>query len=214
MLSVKNLINKIRETTYDTETKTNSDENILKCINGGILFLRRVIKEFKPLLIADSPITGTLKIGQSKVDLDNIPTKFLCVRINGKIISSIHLVDIYDINRTGEPCKYYQTGLKTINFYPIPDREFDYQIVVISDFKELTLEDSSPFPNEFDDFLVEYSIIRLSVGNEFNMSDEAQIMSEIIEQIKINLLNSEPRTNHVKGYFDAINDDCCARGGW
>lgn len=204
MLSIETIIKRIREAVHDEREIGYEDETILTCINGGIRFLRRTIKDYRPSMLVESPIIGTLQAGENYIDLDVIPTKFIDVRINNERINSINMVLIEDLDRKGTPVGYYQTGLSTIHFYPTPNREVSYRILVVGDFKEVGLEDSSPYPNDFDDFLIEYAVIRLGLGNEFNMAQETELMSTIHEQIKKNLLGFDNVANLVSGYFDPL----------
>lgn len=214
MLPILELIKRIRTTVHDKQELEYSDEDIMKSINGGIRFLRRTIKEYKPAMIAEDPIRGILQPGENKVILPVIPTKFLDVRINGTRVNSVHFANISDYTRKETPYAYYQTGLKTINFYPTPNTVTEYQILVVGDHTEATLNDTTPFPNDFDDFLIEYAVIRLSFGNEFNMADEKEVMSVIHEQIKANLIGSELQVNYVEGYWGSYYDDLdgCIKG--
>ena len=101
---------------------------------------------------------------------------------------------------TGEPKEFYLTGSQTINFVPIPLKDMKYTIATVDDLEELTLSDDSPLNTEFDDLLIEYATIRLSVGNEYNMTQETQLMSEIYGQIQ-KILMPPPAGFIVKGYW-------------
>lgn len=75
----------------------------------------------------------------------------------------------------------------------------------------MTLSDDdngkSPFPNEFDDMLIEYALIRLSMGNEFDMSQEMSVMSQIVAQLE-NILRERDTVYVISGYYDSLPDDC------
>ena len=85
---------------------------------------------------------------------------------------------------TGTPREFCLIGEKTIRFFPTPTVDTKYTILTIDDLEELKMEDKSPFNTEFDDFLVEYATTRLAVGNEFDMSQEQAMMSNIYAQIQ------------------------------
>jgi hypothetical protein len=215
MLAVTDILTRVRALTHDERKTGYLDTDILYAINGGIRFIRRLIKDYKPLLLADPPYTGTLKAGDSFVKLDAIVTKVIDIRVKGQTIPVTDLSNISDMTKTGTPYAYYMTGFDTIHFYPVPDSEVSYSIVVIGDLKEVDLEGTSPFPNDFDDFLVEYAVIRLSVGNEFDVSQEQQIMSSIIQQIQNNLMGDGQPINQVSGYFSPLPQDWNSiRGGY
>ena len=69
------------------------------------------------------------------------------------------------------------------------------------DLEELTIDDNSPLLTEYDDFLIEYATIRLSIGNEYDVSQEQVIMGNIISQIQ-QMLFPPPPGVRVRGYWD------------
>ncbi|WP_295155157.1 hypothetical protein [Selenomonas sp. AE3005] len=116
-------------------------------------------------------------------------------------IQEANLSEIYgDINREGTPEVYYVTGDRTVNLYPVPKANTGYDILVVQDFDELTIEDDTPLLNEFDDLLLEYANVRLSVENEYDVSADSQIMSTIQAQI-MRLLHIPPTGVTVQGYW-------------
>lgn len=207
MLAIKDIISRIRGMTHDKNETGYTDEDILTCLNGGVRFIRRLIKDYKPLILANPPVTGTLASSVNSVKLDFTVTKMLDIRINGKVIGVTDLSNIVDMGRTGTPYAYYMTGFDMICFYPTPDVDVSYSIIAVGDLEEVAIEDKSPFPNDFDDFLVEYAIIRISVGNEFDVSQETTIMSSILQQIQNNLMGDGNPINQVSGYFTPLPND-------
>ena len=110
-----------------------------------------------------------------------------------------HLVKEWS-NLTGAPKEFYLTGTQTINFFPIPEVETKYTILTVDDIEELSLKDDSPLNTEFDDFLIEYAAIRLEIGNEYDVSQEQQVMSNIYSQIQ-QILMPPPTGVVTKGYW-------------
>ena len=106
-----------------------------------------------------------------------------------------------DENGNGKPTMYYRTGLKTIHLWPVPKVETAYTIDTIDDIEEVTAEGNSPLLTDFDDFLIEYTSLRLSIGNEYDESQETQIMMHIYNQIR-NLLAPPPAGIAVQGYWN------------
>ena len=100
----------------------------------------------------------------------------------------------------GTPHEFFLTGSQTINFFPIPNAPTKYTIRTVDDIDELTWEDNSPLNNEFDDFLVEYAAIRLSVGNEYDMTQESQLMANITAQIQ-QIIVPPPAGILTQGYW-------------
>lgn len=201
MLSVQTLARRIRQRLHDTDEITYDDENILDCINCGVRFIRRIIARVRPALLM-SESGGTLPAGVNAITLDVRPLKIINVTANGKALTATEMAFAIhnESNRTGEPKEFYLTGSQTINFCPAPAEPTPYTIHTVDDIKELTWEDNSPLLTEFDDFLVEYAAIRLSVGNEFDMTQESQLMANIAAQIQENLF-PPPAGFLTEGYW-------------
>lgn len=103
-------------------------------------------------------------------------------------------------NVTGTPREFFLTGSQTINFFPIPVVPTKYTIRTVDDIEELNWEDNSPLNTEFDDFLVEYAAIRLSVGNEYDVTQESQLMANIAAQIQ-KIITPPPAGILTQGYW-------------
>ncbi len=116
-------------------------------------------------------------------------------------LQPINLRHVADKNEEGLPRAFYRTGSRTIHFVPIPDKTTGYTIRYVPDLEELTIDDTSPLLTEYDDFLIEYATIRLSIGNEYDVSQEQVIMGNIISQIQ-QMLFPPPPGVRVRGYWD------------
>lgn len=210
MLAVEELIKRVRILVHDEQETGYDDIAILNCLNAGSRFLRRMILQLKPELLSNVT-KGNLNTNENIIELDFIPVKIVDIRINGKRIIYKSRADILNMDKRGFPYAYFITGLKTINLYPMPDKPINYEILAVEDIKEMTLSDDdngkSPFPNEFDDMLIEYALIRLSMGNEFDMSQEMSVMSQIVAQLE-NILRERGTVYVISGYYDSLPDDC------
>lgn len=210
MLAVEELIKRVRILVHDEQETGYDDIAILNCLNAGSRFLRRMILQLKPELLSNVT-KGNLNTNENIIELDFIPVKIVDIRINGKRIIYKSRADILNMDMRGFPYAYFITGLKTINLYPMPDKPINYEILAVEDIKEMTLSDDdngkSPFPNEFDDMLIEYALIRLSMGNEFDMSQEMSVMSQIVAQLE-NILRERDTVYVISGYYDSLPDDC------
>lgn len=208
------MIARIRAAIHDKDELEYTDDNIVDVINSALRYVRRVIKVYRPKMLAEPLLSGTLAAGQKNISLPTIPTKMLDVRVDGKRIEALHLELIDDAEAQGQPVGFYLLGMQALYFYPTPDRATAYQILYVGDFVELGIEDVSPLPNEFDDLLIEYAVIRLSMGNEFDMSQETQVMMGVQDQIVLNLRGVEEVDNAVSGYYDPLPDNGFVRGAW
>lgn len=250
MLPISKISSRVRSLVHDNNSITYDDADILNAINGGIRFIRRLINQYQPEMLASPLIQGVLDAGENVVVLDVVPTKIIDMRAGSDIQSStektnsakiyqnktriyhstlplyshyidvvystrqiteIHRADIKNISITGTPYAYYRAGLRTINFYPIPDKATEYIIFLVADAAEVDMTGQSPFVNEYDDFLIEYAATRLSMGNEFDMTQETTLMSSIYDQITSSLTRSQP--SMVNGYFSPVEDGY-VKGVW
>lgn len=204
MLSVQTLAGRIRSRLHDKEEITYENDEILDCINCGVRFIRRIIAATRPALLTTEH-KGILPSGVSSITLTTRPTRIINVTIGSEekplekteMAFAIHK-DVYE---AGEPKKFFLTGSQTVNFYPAPVTATPYTIRTVDDIAELTWEDNSPLNTEFDDFLVEYAAIRLSVGNEFDMTQESQMMANIAAQI-VQILAPPPAGFVLRGYWE------------
>ena len=115
-------------------------------------------------------------------------------------LQETNLHHIYDRNKIGKPEKFYRAGLKTLKIYPKPRSETAWTLRTIDDIENLKFEDSTPVLNEFDDFIFEYCVMRLSLTEEFDVQQEAQIMANIHQQI-VQALQPPPAGIVVTGYW-------------
>ena len=202
MLSVETLARRIRKRLHDNDKITYDDDEILDCINCGIRFIRRLIANMRPALLM-SEVEGVLPAGVKSITLENRLTKIICV-LAGKPKKALEETElafaIHERDTEDEPREFYLTGTQTINFFPTPNSPTEYVIRTVDDIDELAWEDKSPLNNEFDDFLVEYVTVRLSVGNEYDMTQESQMMSNIMAQIQ-KILMPPPAGIIVKGFW-------------
>lgn len=100
----------------------------------------------------------------------------------------------------GCPKSFYRVGLKVLKVYPKPRVETAYTVRIVEDIEELEFEDKTPLLNEFDDFLVEYATYRLALTDEFDMTQEQQIISNIHQQIA-SILSLPPAGAVICGYW-------------
>ena len=204
MLSVRTLAGRIRTRLHDTDEIEYDDEQILDCINNGVRFIRRTIANIRPALLM-SEHTGTLAGGAKSVELSVRPLKIINVTLgtDGEFLRETEMATaIYEnMHKMGDPKYFFLTGTKTINFYPIPSSNRRYTIRTVDDIEELNWNGTSPLLTEFDDFLIEYATIRLSFGNEYDMSQESQLMANIVAQIQ-QILTPPPAGVLTRPYWD------------
>lgn len=130
-----------------------------------------------------------------------IYNKVTVVKYRTLKVQEANLSEIYgDISREGTPEVYYLTGEKTVNVYPVPKKETYYEILAVPDVDELGMEDTTPLLSDFDDLLLEFANVRLSITNEYDVSADSQVMSSINSQI-LRLLHIPPTGVTVQSYW-------------
>lgn len=238
MISVKDLIKKIRVAVHDTDRINYDEGDILNAINGALRFIRRTVAQIQPELLI-SETTGILDAGKDTIQLQIRPMKIIELTAGDKIISKsegysgqkifsnfdkvfgnvtntnskyevktfaeyplteTNLHHIRDRNKVGKPEKFYRVGLTTLKIYPVPRSETAWTLRTIDDIEDLKFEETTPVLNEFDDFIFEYCVLRLSLTEEFDMQQEAQIMANIHQQIT-QILTPPPAGVVVRGYW-------------
>lgn len=208
MMSVKDIVIRIRSSTHDKQQTGYRDSDILGYINDGVRLMRRIIMSIRPELLADDPVTGTLLAGESTIKLEKMISKVLEVTAGDKRLEPLSANMVMDAQATGIPDSFYLQGWKTIRVYPIPKKDIDYSVTVVSDMTLLDYDGASPFPTEIDDFLIEYAVTRASISNEFDVSQESSIMGNIISQATDFLRNMAQDTVFVDGYWGPRRGRC------
>ena len=130
----------------------------------------------------------------------NCYSKYELKRFAEYPLQETNLHHIQARNKVGKPEKFYRVGMKTLKIYPIPRSETAWTLRTIDDIEDLKFEETTPVLNEFDDFIFEYCVMRLSLTEEFDMTQEAQIMSSIHQQIA-QILTPPPAGVEVRGYW-------------
>lgn len=117
-----------------------------------------------------------------------------------KKLTETNLQHIEDKSLIGTPKYFYRAGIKTIKLYPIPKVETAYTVRTVDDIEDLRMEDKTPILNEFDDFLFEYCVMRLSLENEYDMTQEQALVQSMHQQIA-QVLSPPPAGVRTRGYW-------------
>lgn len=115
-------------------------------------------------------------------------------------ITQTNLHHVRNRYESGRPRYWYRLGENRLRLSPIPEKETGYTVRLIEDLEELGMEDRSPLLTDFDDFLVEYGVIRLPIDNEYDVSQEMQLFSNIASGIS-EVLYPPPASCRVSGYW-------------
>ena len=145
---------------------------------------------------------GTVDAGKNNVELPGDVNYVLDVRVNGKKIKRENITSIEDTTEKGEVAKYVLLNGNELLFFPVPQKAVKYSVVGVYDSPRLSVEAVTPFNGDLDDLIFEYVIIRAGMGDHFQMNQELEVMSVIVEQVK-KLINQYNQCDEsiVKGYY-------------
>jgi len=214
MMTVKEMISKVRQTIHDTQELEYSDVELINYLDDGNRVLRRTAMSIYPEVLVTSMEGSNVEFEEnddgtisekvvSKVINETPFTRIIRVAWDGEQLQPIGRSEIINYSETGQVKYYYLTGFNTINFFPAPQDKHDYRIDYITDMTLFDLEESaSPYPLVLDDILIEYAVLRSSISDEFNMQKETTLISTIIGQIEDVLRNMTPTCTQVSGYWD------------
>ena len=229
-MTVKDIIERIRASTHDRDSLDYDDDQLIQYINNGVRFVRRTILAIDNYLLADT-VTGVNDVPAPSDDEDDINTEpvepidlsiinidggfssIIGVKVNGNELKPINprVIDVPD--QEGEPSYYYAIGLKKIALWPLPTGRVEYTVTLVPDYTILTgLDDEVPFTSDVIDFIVEYAVIRASMVNEFDVSQESQIMGAIVSQIETLFHGINGHGVRVAGYWPSGGGRLCDYG--
>lgn len=105
-------------------------------INKANIEVRKIIYAMNPSVLSqpDAAIGIVLtSVGVSAYSLTNTPTKIMSVRLDGSMITPVNREDISDLTQSGRPRCYFQSGLKEITLYPVPDAAYSLDVYLIAE---------------------------------------------------------------------------------
>ncbi len=231
-MTVKDIIDRIWASTHDGDELDYTDDQLLNHINNGIRSVRRTILAIDTYLLCDT-VTGVNELptepaevipGEEPEPVEPVDLAIIklerpfssieSVRVNGRTLRPINPRLIDDPDRESEPHCYYAAGFNNIHLWPRPTgTKVEYTITYVPDLVILTeLEDEVPFNSDIIDFIVEYGVIRASLVNEFDMSQEAQIMGSIIAQMENLFHGINGRGVQTDGYWNDTTLRTCDYG--
>lgn len=200
-MSVRDMILRVRTATHDQQEVGYSDMDLLMFINDGLRFARRTIMDIYPMFLVDMELEGELMDGENTIYSDRLFSAIVDVRIDGERIGMINPRSIRNLNEVGKPRQYYTCGFNTIKVWPVPEDYHTYTVLAVGDMEPLRWDDETPIPNEFEDYIYEYVVTRASLTNEFDMSQEANIMSSVVQQITTALRSFMPPGIKPRSYW-------------
>ena len=226
-MTLKDLIERVRASTHDRDELDYNDDQLINYINNGIRFVRRTILAIDSMLLSETAV-GTLELPEEEPETETNPyiiydieaaeeeepvdlsvikiessfSNIISVRVNGNTLRPINPRLITDMQREGDAEFYYAAGFQKICLWPKQTSKVEYEVTYVPDLVILSdLEDEVPFTNDIVDFIVEYAVIRASMVNEFDVSQESGIMSAIVAQIENLFHGINGRGVQTDGYW-------------
>ena len=201
MISVETLLDKLRRTLKDEDKNSYSDEELIDYIEAGISFIRRIIISENPEYIATHIMGGTVVPGENLVELP-ASCYVYDLRVDGHKIPRENLSNIKDIKAKGDIKKYVLLNGRNILFFPVPQKEQEFLIMGVYDQPRLSPTSNTPFNSDIDNLIFEYVVLRAGIGDQFQMSQETQLMQVVANQVE-HLLNiyNQCEQGQVQGYY-------------
>ena len=167
MSLISELLLSARYELNDMERNVYSVFTLLDTYNKGNKLLRNTILTHLPMQLAEEA-TGTVA---NSIILPKKPIKLIDVRINKRKIDKITISEIPDKTQTGEPQAYYLLNTNTIKLYPLPDKEYPYEIIYIPESVTMEETDDSGYQTDVEQLLIRYVVSTLT-GQGFDLVAE------------------------------------------
>lgn len=202
MIKTADLIKRIRAMSHDEQELEYSNEDIMLYVNDGIRFVRRIIMDIYPSMLVDVEADGVLDIGENTIYTFEPIAQIVNLWVAGRRIEVINPRSLKDARYMDVPRGYYLSGYDKIKVWPLPKMPVDYHLEAIRDFEPMSIEDEElPIPANIEDFVYEYCVLRASFTNEFDMSQETQLMTTIINGIQTTLRPFAAPSVQLRGYW-------------
>lgn len=191
---VSSLILSTRYRLGDIDETVVSSYKLMEYLNEGYSQLRGIIKDNFPLTIAEPAIIGNTVAGVRSITLPKKPLLIVEVRINNIGIDNKPITTVYDKSQQGQPKGFYLTNLTTLNFTPVPDRVYSYEVTYVAETLPLVSTDDTNLPYDVDKLLLAYIPARIE-------GKDADVVALWNDQIS-KMLNDIENVNYtVKGYY-------------
>ena len=199
-MNVANVIKRVRLKITDEDKYRFSDDDVIIAMNEAIRFVNDNITSILPELIAVQE-TGSLEAGENTIEMDSSPTRILEVRIGKDSLHCINLHHVNDTEETGQPGAFVILGAKKLKVYPIPNEKVNYEITFVPVAMEVVeVEDEISIPDDFIDSVIEFTSMRLSLGDEVDQTRGTQLMSMLHDKIQSKLAAYVPTDCFVSSY--------------
>lgn len=201
MGAVSGILTAARYKIVDTLGKNFKDPELLSYCNEGNRMMRRAVAMLNPNLIITKETKNTVA-GTETITLSGtillVPNGY--VNVNKRVMSQVLPSDFNDLTTRGAPCGYWQEGFNTIRLVPIPDGIYACEVRYVAQSTALAADGSTSWPNDFDDIIQEYIVVRAGTRDEAIMDVEQKYLQWFIEQVTPLIVLSTP-AGGAKSYW-------------
>lgn len=201
--SVSTLTSNIRVSLADVEGHRFSDSDILSVLNRAYRKVYGVFAHDRPELIK-TVVSGTTAPGTASIALDSGSFH----RVLSLHVDETPLRDVgqapeggFESSDTGFPQGFYLSGWDEVTLVPKPDGAYPYRLAYVARPSALSSGSSTPWPDDFDDLMEEYAVMRLGVIDEGDPSAEAQFLADLEQRCRTLLSDLGPSGDTVLPYW-------------
>jgi hypothetical protein len=201
--TVAALTENIRVALADSEDHRFSDANILVFLNKAYRKIHGVFTHNRPELIK-TVASGTTVAGTADIKLSSGSFQ----RILSLHVDELEIKDIgqepsgaYESTDYGFPKGFYISAWDTVTLVPKPDDAYAYRLAYVARPTALTSGASTTWPDDFDDLMEEFTVMRLGIIDEGDPSAEAQFLQDIEMRAKVLLGDLAPHPGFIQSYW-------------
>lgn len=202
MSTVRSLIDRVRVKAL-LRNPANQDLDDLECVaylNEAHRELYRAASLHAPEILAQEE-SGTVTPLSPAITLTRNPVSILDCRIDGDPALQVSVWGKSIPTAPGTPCLWMFSGLRALRVYPSPDKDYPYVICYVPESLPLVVEGDSPWPNDFEDLLVQFALVSWGVRNGMDSSVEEQNRGQWTRQV-LDLVAGFRAPSVVRGYWD------------
>lgn len=200
--SVSTMTSNIRVALADVEGHRFSNANILTFLNKAYRKVYSVFAHDRPELVktveSGDTVAGTAEYSVGSGSLR---------RVLSLHVDSIPLSDLgqapegeWEAGERGRPQGFYVSGWDSVTLVPAPDGVYPYRIAYVAQPSPLT-DGSTTWPDDFDDLMEEFVVMRLGIIDEGDPSMEAQFLQDLERRTRELLADMAPLPHVVQPFW-------------
>ncbi len=200
--SVATLTSNIRVALADEDSHRFSDANILMFLNKAYRKVYGVFAKYRPELIKTVK-SGNTVVGTAEYAI----TSGSLQRVLSLHVDEVPLKDIgqkpagdYESTDYGFPRGFYVSAWDKVSLVPAPSDTWAYRLAYVAQPTALTTG-STTWPDDFDDLMEEFTVMRLGVIDEGDPSAEAQFLQDLERRVNDLLADLGPSSDLVASYW-------------